>query len=146
MDHESMKAKLWELYDGELSGRDREEAEAHLKTCAECAALFARWKTLSGKLFGQAHPARSEAFVQNVMSRVRQAEVTRVPIRVMPVQWFAPVFGIAAMLLLAITPAVQAPSAENMFMGDASDAVTQWVFMGNIPQSDDLLSFVMEER
>ncbi len=102
------------------------------------------WKKISKALFTQKSEPASEAFVQSVMGRIRQAQSSPRLVRI-PSYWFAPVIGIAAMLLLAILPARVPVSAESIILG-GTDAVSGMAITGNVPEADDILSFVMEEQ
>lgn len=49
-DHESVKARLDDLVDGQLSDRTRREVEGHLETCAACRATVATRRELSDEI------------------------------------------------------------------------------------------------
>ncbi|HEV8537663.1 MAG TPA: HEAT repeat domain-containing protein [Bacteroidota bacterium] len=50
MNHEQVKEQIELLYYDELDRREREEAEAHMGSCAECRSLFDELKKLHGVL------------------------------------------------------------------------------------------------
>ncbi len=72
MDHESLKNKVFELYDGELPSLEKAEVEQHLAACAECRGLLEGWRASASVLFARPRVAPSEAFVQRVMARIAE--------------------------------------------------------------------------
>ncbi len=118
MTHDQMKERMSDLYDGELSGDDRREAEAHLASCGECRAFYANLGSLTAGLSARPAPEEGEAFTRRVMARIPAVAVQKTSgARIVPVQWFAPLVGIAAMALLAIIPAQRTVSAEEILTG-----------------------------
>ena len=111
------------------------------------------WQELSKRLFEKVPVEPSEAFVQGVMRRIEADEaaraagprVIRIPLRI-PVQWFAPVMGAAAVFLLALLPGRDFLSAETLVVGGELDAPSSWALRGGSPQADEMLSFVMEAK
>jgi len=69
---------MFYLYDGALSGEEREDAEIHLKRCAECRRAIADWRALSGVVFRPQTVLISPDFSGRVMSRIK-AEECEVP-------------------------------------------------------------------
>jgi anti-sigma factor RsiW len=120
MTHDRLKERMSDLYDGELSGDARREAENHLASCGECRLFYASLGAFSAGLSAMPAPEGDEAFTRRVMGRVRaEIPVKRVSggPRIVPIQWFAPLIGIAAMALLAILPAQRTVSAEEIITG-----------------------------
>lgn len=103
------------------------------------------WKKISETLFAKKQEPASEFFVQSVMKRIEAAEAHPRLVRI-PAQWFAPVMGIAAMLLLALLPARGLMSAETFILNGDMDSASGWVFVSGAPETDEMLSFVMEEK
>lgn len=137
MDHIELRDKIFEYHDGRLSGMESAQVEAHLKECADCLVFYENWKKVSKALFAPASSnGGSETFVRGVMDRLEALE-TRRQGSVIPIQWFAPALGMAAMLFLALIPSRQALSAEAIFMNGGLDS---------LGSADEMLSFVMEER
>lgn len=101
---------------------------------------FKRWKKIKAALFSTAPPKDPESFVSRVMARLDETPVPARPhIQRVPVRIFAPLVGVAAMLLMAIVP-VSGPSADWMV---GSDRMSQLAFSGEAPQNDDMLEFVL---
>ncbi len=100
------------------------------------------WNKISETLFSAKPEPVSEAFVQSVMDRL-EAEARPRLVRV-PAQWFAPVVGVAAMLLLTLLPARGAVSVETMILG--TDRASLAAFGERLPETDEMLGFVMEEK
>lgn len=149
MDHEAVRDMVSAYYDGELPRSDRPAVEAHLGMCADCRLFYDHWTTLSGRLFDKKLPQPSEFFVRGVMARIDALDAKKPRekqvFRIIPVEWFAPVFGLAAMLLLALVPAsADLPSTEGLLLGGRSDTVSQWLATGAVPKSD-MMNLVMEE-
>jgi anti-sigma factor RsiW len=140
----------WEAYaDGELAPKEKAGFETHLETCAECRTKLADWKTISGKLFSGAEETVSDSFAERVAARLETSSARPVRwggARLVPVQWLAPLIGVAAMLVLAIVPAGEGLSAEALFMGGEPDGSSRWVAADGAPQTDEALGFVMEGR
>ena len=145
MNHDLIKNDLSALCDGELSASRRGEVEAHLLTCAECRSFYENWKAVSTALFARRpEPASSDFFVRQVMDKIEIPAVCPQKTWI-PVQWFAPSVGIAAMLLLALVPSQTVSSAELLFV-NGEDAQSQWMLSGASPKSDEVLSFILEEK
>src|SRR4051812_3663991 len=104
MDHQDIKDKLSEFYDGELGARDAQAVEVHLAACAECTAQIQRFKMLSEQIIARPKVQVGEFFVSQVMRRIDSLEAKKAPLRIVPIPWFAPLLGMAAMLLLTIVP------------------------------------------
>lgn len=92
------------LLDGELSGKDASLAEAHLRTCAECAKRYEEYKNLS-LLFSDMLVEPPKGFADSVMAQIR-AEEKVVPIteakKKKKKSAFAPLLATAAMLAVII--------------------------------------------
>lgn len=101
------------------------------------------WKQISERLFAPRQEPTSEAFVQNVMRRIEAAEARPRILRI-PVQWYAPLTGMAAMLLLAMLPTGNPLSVETLFTAGVSDS--SWMLDHNAPQTDDVLGYVLEAQ
>lgn len=102
------------------------------------------WKKISEKLFASRSEPVSEAFAQSVMNRIKAAESGPRLVRI-PEQWFAPVMGLAAMLMLALLPARGLMSMETVILG--GDPEGTFLELGNgTPGTDEMLGFVMEAK
>ncbi len=51
MSHDTLKEKLFALYDGELTGEVRHEVEAHVANCSECRTAYAQWQQTASTFF-----------------------------------------------------------------------------------------------
>jgi hypothetical protein len=104
------------------------------------------WDKISKALFAKNPEASSDAFVQSVMKRLEAAESGPRIVRI-PAQWLAPVMGIAAMLLLALLPSRGMLPFEIPAIGEENEGViSQLVFAGGSPETDDVIGYVMEEQ
>ena len=141
MDHKAMKDKIFALYDGELEGASRQEAEAHLAACAECRRTYENWTKTAKILFKAPSPAPSEFFVQSVMNRIRDLEAPK-PAREWRISlpWLVPALGFAFMFVLAVVPSPQFFTLDNWLIQDSSMA-----FSNSAPNADETLQWVMEE-
>lgn len=94
------------LLDGELSGRDASLAEAHLRTCADCAKRYEEYQNLSS-LFSDMLSEPPKGFAESVMAQIRAEEAEKVvPIteakKRKKKSAFAPLLATAAMLAVII--------------------------------------------
>lgn len=94
------------LLDGELSGRDASLAEAHLRTCADCAKRYEEYQNLS-LLFSDTLAEPPKGFAESVMAQIRAEEAEKVvPIseakKRKKKSAFAPLLATAAMLAVII--------------------------------------------
>lgn len=94
------------LLDGELSGRDASLAEAHLRTCADCAKRYEEYRNLSF-LLSDTLSEPPKGFAESVMEKIRAEEAEKVvPIteakKKKKKSAFAPLLATAAMLAVII--------------------------------------------
>lgn len=94
------------LLDGELSGRDASLAEAHLRTCAQCAKRYEEYQNLS-RLFSDTMAEPPKDFAASVMAQILAEEKEKVvPIaegkKKKKKSAFAPLLATAAMLAVII--------------------------------------------
>lgn len=84
-------------------------------------------------------------FADRVMRRVEAASAPKTA-RIIPVGWFAPAIGMAAMLLLAILPSspATAVSADMLFMNNPMDKSSQVLMSAGMPQEDEMLEWIEE--
>ena len=139
-----IQEKLSEFYDGEASEAERLEIEAHLKSCRECTVFYENWKAIASRLFERRDPDHSEAFVQKLMERLEKME-KKSGWKLVPVQWFTPVIGVAAALLLFLTPSFEPVSTETVLMNGAFDGVSERAFADVSTKTDDVIGFITEE-
>ncbi len=146
MDHKTLKQKLFDLYDGALTGADRQDAEIHLAQCAECREIYAGWQKTARALFRVPEPAVSDAFVHRVLDRLPVSSPRR---RTAPwmiqLEWLVPAMGLAALMLAVLGPVEQAVSVDALLFGDEQERTsTRLMLAGETPSSDEVLGLVME--
>ncbi len=152
MNHDEIQEKLFALYDGPLTEKERELTEGHLAKCPECQKAIAEWKALSASLF--AAPAFSEAdedrMVSRVMARISSPTVeNRISFLDLALRWFFPLLGSTAAAawvffsLLPGTPGLTAGStAENyLYSQPVENNSTQWSVLpaAYTPDNDDMV-------
>ena len=145
MNHRDLKDKLSEYRDGELSGREAKEVQAHLEHCAECRVFLDGWARISKGLFAPDEaPAHAEVFVRQVMGRIEAGEGLPASAGEWRVRFrrLVPAFGIAAALFLAVLPVPQPMSAETLLMNGRTDADSQWFFSNESSQTDEVLELL----
>lgn len=144
MDHEQLKQRLSEYLDGTLEGAERLQVETHLKACAECHAFCSNWRVVSQNLFVRpSEIASSEAFVRNVMDRLESIGRKRVT-TLIPVSWFAPIFGAVAILFLAVMPSPAQNFVPDALLTGTGEGAAQWMITGERPRNDEMLNFILE--
>jgi anti-sigma factor RsiW len=96
MNHTEIKQKLFALYDGPLTEKERVLVEVHLSACPECRRAVGEWENISGALFTR--PSFSEAaedrMVARVMERIKPAPAPWLPWK-SDLKWFMPLLGSA---------------------------------------------------
>lgn len=75
MSHDTMREKVYALYDGELRLEERAAVQTHLDACPECRAALAAWKETAARVFRPLTVPASEDFVRGVMARIAEAPV-----------------------------------------------------------------------
>ncbi len=145
MDHAAIREQVFALYDGELAGPARQEAEDHCRQCAECRALYGRWAAMAKTLFRNPQVVPSEFFVQRVMDRVELLERSRqVVLRpAMEWRWFVPALGMAAVALcLVLQPQRRPVSLEGLLFIEVPSP-SSWVLSNDTPTAEDILKLAM---
>lgn len=146
MDHDALKQKLMDFYDGELIRIERLEIESHLKACAECRQALEHWRKTAKALFKQPGPEASEFFVQQVLKRIAGAALKRRRPSWAGVRWLVPAFGLAAMMLVVLRPVEQAVTVDALLFDDArQQAATRLMLASEKTSQDDVLGFMMED-
>ena len=115
--HQTIRQKLFALYDGPLTEKERKLVEGHLAQCRECRKAIAEWKALSTRLFPTRafSEASEDFFTAKVMDRIRTGRIQ--PEKAswnLALRWLVPLLG--------------------------SAAVAAWVFFAVLPDSSDLSS------
>ncbi len=156
MDHAALQAQVFALHDGELTGAARQAAETHLRECAACQALAARWQATADALFAaprtRAMPA-SEFFVQRVMNRLQDA--SRAPAMARPRlawratwRWLIPVpaLGLAVLVaMLLVRPATTSSISVEALLLEHLSGPAAWTLSNQTTTLDDVLDLAMEE-
>ncbi len=130
MKHEDIKQKLYALYDGPLTEKERVLVEEHLPSCPECLGAVEDSRKIAGTLFSS--PSFSEAsedlFVSKVLARIESGENTQAaPSRWNALQWLGPLAGSAVaaawvfFFVLPGTPGLSSPNSEENYFSE-SDA------------------------
>ena len=99
MNHDLIQEKLFALYDGPLTEKERKVVEVHLSQCPDCRRALAEWKALSRRLFPKVafSEASEDFFALDVLKRLETYEApTPFLDRRFLLRWALPAFGIAA--------------------------------------------------
>ena len=147
MNHPILKDKLFDLYDGELTGVARQEVQAHLADCASCRQTYEQWEKTAKAFFEAPVVEESEAFVQKLMKRVAALEEPEPEATWMGgFRWLVPALGLACLLLLFLRP-VQSPlTIETLLLGDEQENVTaRFLSAGEAPTMDQVFGFILED-
>ncbi len=130
MTHEAIQLKLFALYDGPLTEKDRKLVESHLPGCPECQRAIAEWKALSAKLFPSTtlSEASEDFFVTKAMDRVRSASLESGKISWnLTLRWLVPLVGSAAMAAWVFFAVLgdsaelsSSPTVQTAFSSDSS--------------------------
>jgi anti-sigma factor RsiW len=119
MTHEMIQQKLFALYDGPLTEKERKLVEGHLAQCPECRKAISQWKALSARLF-PAQPyseATEDFFVAKVMDRVRASSLeTGKALWGLALKWLLPLAGSAALagwVFFSVLPDTASLSSNN---------------------------------
>ena len=131
MDHEWMKEKLFELYDGQLPPESRDVVQSHVDHCAECQILRDEWKQTKGEIIEPLRVANSELFVQNVMRQVRGIALREAKAGwAVFSRWAFPALGLAMTsfaLACVLTLRPVSVSTDALLLGDEPPVSTAWL-------------------
>jgi len=126
MTHNEIKQKLFALYDGPLTEKERVLIEVHLAACKDCRQAVGEWENISGALFTK--PAFSEAeedrVVANVLARIEVPGARWVPWKT-DLKWFLPLMGSAVtaawvfFFVLPATPDISQPPLTMSLLASA---------------------------
>ena len=81
MDHETLKSKLFEFYDGELPPQEARAFAQHIASCGECRAEIDAWKSAAETFLNEAEVHAPEGFAARVMARIMEKEGAHEPVR-----------------------------------------------------------------
>lgn len=141
MKHEELQQKLFALYDGPLTEKERDLVEGHLSDCQECRQAIGTWKKASAALFPK--PAFSEVeedrFTAAVMARVGKIEAARERSFSQSAKWLVPLLGTASLAIWIFFAFMQSPyvpsntTVGNFLTGDSPEVMgSTWT---NVPES-----------
>lgn len=129
-EHEIIREKLFALYDGPLTEKERKLVEGHLTQCADCRRALAEWKALSRKLLPRLafSEASEDFFVLGVMNKLE-------PYRPVPswfsdrflLRWGLPLMGAAA---LAVWFTVSSVSSNAGYAEEPAEAAFTYAGAG----------------
>ncbi len=129
MTHEMIQQKLFALYDGPLTEKERKLVEGHLAQCTDCRKAIAQWKAVSARLFPPHtySEASEDFFVAKVMDRVRSSSLeTGKSVWNLTLRWLVPLVGSAALAgwvffsVLPDTTDLSSNSAEAAFSSETT--------------------------
>lgn len=125
MNHETIREKVYALYDGELPPVEQEEIRAHLQACLECRQLHGRWEKITRLFFHLAEPPASEAFVTRVMANLPARKAQGAPNGwAIFTRWAFPALGLSlAGFMLAMAAPLQELRAatDNYFFAQGQE-------------------------
>ena len=81
MDHEALKSKLYEFYDGELPPPEAQAFARHVLACGECRAEIDAWKEAAQAFLNEAPIPAPKGFSARVMARIMEKEAAQAPVR-----------------------------------------------------------------
>lgn len=150
MNHEQIKEKIFEFYDGESSSEDKRFIQAHVMSCSECRDGLAEWEKTSAFFFkDQAAIEPSEYFVTRVMARLPDG--SRKSFRFFDAPMFK--LGLALSGFVVIVwgylsiNARSSDSIETLLMADSrSGAVSNWVIADDVIPSDEFARYTLGEE
>jgi anti-sigma factor RsiW len=123
------EARLYDRVSGEMSPADAAVLDAHLKSCAACAAAVER-ASFSARLLRVAEPAADPGpgFARITMARIRQAESERADEKsiwspFVSLAWkFAATAGVALALVLTFDISQHRASVDGTYLSPSDDA------------------------
>lgn len=148
MNHEQIKDKIDEYYDGELTSEDARFFKAHLNSCSECRHELTEWEKTSN-LFLRSHAPvmDTEHFVTRVMARIPQEEY---PVKGMFASFLKLGFALAGFLVVVWSylsmSTGSSDSIETLLIADSRAAtVSNWVIRDESIPSDEFARYTLEE-
>ncbi len=156
MDHTQVQKRLLDFQDAELSEQERRQMGQHVQSCQECRRQLEHWEKTRQALSHSLEVLPSEAFLNQVMSKVEAIPAYEPVVRrrwlgrlTFPIpERFYPEFGIAAaaLVLLALASFQKNQglvSAEGLLLSRLPRDI-QWVGQTQSP-SEEGLDFLWEE-
>jgi anti-sigma factor RsiW len=108
MKHDRWLDNLSRLFDDDLAGDEKNAAEAHLKSCADCAETWRRWMDQRRTFSTASSPTLGPGFRVKVMEALDQDAAPSEP----RLTW-APWLGLAAAAALTLAVSLPAPETET---------------------------------
>lgn len=145
MNHQELKNKILEYYDGELKGALRSEVGEHLAQCKECKEVYDGWAR-KARVFPRVSPqaVSSDFFVHQVMEKIREIEK---PAPARPAfsafRWFVPAAGIVLATVLFF-PSSSPNLSVDSFFAQGLSGQTEWFYSTNQLTADDAVQLLME--
>ena len=140
--------RLQAYYDGELPPAERAEAEAHLKSCADCRRELTRWREIARTLLEPALVRPSDRFVAAVMGDVDALERPVVERAAWLPGWLVPAFALAASALVFYFSLPSSPlnfDSEAMLLS-GNETQLAMVLGEQPPGPDEVLGLALESR
>jgi anti-sigma factor RsiW len=109
MEHDRWLDKLSRLFDAELTGTERSDAEAHLKNCADCKETWRLWSESRSALSRLKQADLGPGFRVKVMDALDGSSASASEPRL---TW-APWLGLAAAAALTLALSLPAPETEG---------------------------------
>ena len=109
MEHDRWLDKLSRLFDEELAGTERADAEAHLKTCASCKETWRLWSDSRSTLSNLRQADLGPGFRVKVLDALDKSSSNSSEPRL---TW-APWLGLAAAAALTLALSLPAPEIES---------------------------------
>ncbi len=147
MDHNQLKEKLFEYYDGEVSPIEHAEIHSHIESCSECRVSLQDWRRISTTFFKTNPKLQSDFFVGRVMARLEAAP------QPFPFGFLSPLLKMSfagaslALALVALNSSSSPVTVDSLLLADGrSQTNTNWIFEENEVETGELLGYSMEER
>jgi hypothetical protein len=72
MDHDGLRSRLYEFYDGEVSPEEARAFSLHLASCSECRSEIEAWEAASKAFFKEAPARAPDGFSGRIMARIEK--------------------------------------------------------------------------
>jgi hypothetical protein len=155
MDHETLKSRLYEFYDGEITQEESRIFSAHIASCGECRSEIEAWEAASEAIYKEAQVQVPDGFSEMVMVRIAEkAGAGRKPA-------LASVFKILSLprweVLTAMSVSIlifsyfsihflrleEGNGAHPIALMDSHAGQEQWLFSRREMMKDDLLQIAL---
>lgn len=132
MNHNTIKEKLFEFLEQELSEIERKEISLHLESCKDCKNDLKLWKSTQKILTRIPEQKESEVFTNKVMHFI--FALTNKPSiihKFMTFRWLTPALGTAIAVLFVCFTLISAEptiTTENLLLAGLPDENLNWIF------------------